>query len=219
MDDEPVLEGVARLIFVSTIPARRATQNHRVRYSTNAMARRDRLDHITGGVPRDSSPSLVIPLVMPLSVPRWRALNALTLLVVVALNGAAATGAMSGDSIGVLANRFPSLFLPANYVFGIWSLIYAGLVACMLLQLVPSEAGRTAVERLGPWWVACGVLNVAWITLFSFSQFALALIVMLLFLWVLVHVGERLRGGRCRRCCARWPCGPTTCTWRGFRWP
>ena len=172
------------------------------------MARRDRLGHIIGGVPRDSSPSLVIPLVMPLSVPRWRALNALTLLVVVALNGAAATGAMSGDSIGVLANRFPSLFLPANYVFGIWSLIYAGLVGCMLLQLVPSEAGRTAVERLGPWWVACGVLNVAWITLFSFSQFALALVVMLLFLWVLVHVGERLRQGAVSpllRALAVWP--------------
>jgi hypothetical protein len=145
---------------------------------------------------------------MPLSVPRWRALNALTLLLVVALNGAAATGAMSGDSIGVLANRYPSLFLPANYVFGIWSLIYAGLVACMLLQLVPSVAERTTVERLGPWWVACGVLNVAWITLFSFSQFAMALVVMLLFLGVLVHLGERLREGAVSpmlRALAVWP--------------
>jgi hypothetical protein len=132
---------------------------------------------------------------MPLSVPRWRVFNALTLLLVVALNGAAATGAMSGDSIGVLANRYPSLFLPANYVFGIWSLIYAGLCACLVFQLVPSAAGRTAVERLGPWWVACGALNVAWITLFSFSQFAAALLVMLVFLWVLVQLGERLRAG------------------------
>ena len=172
------------------------------------MAPRGRHGHIIGDAPRDSSPSLVNQPVMPLSVPRWRALNALTLLLVVALNGAAATGAMSGDSIGVLANRYPSLFLPANYVFGIWSLIYAGLVACMLLQLVPSVAGRTTVERLGPWWVACGVLNVAWITLFSFSQFAMALAVMLLFLGVLVHLGERLREGAVSpmlRALAVWP--------------
>ena len=145
---------------------------------------------------------------MPLSVPRWRVFNALTLLLVVALNGAAATGAMSGDSIGVLANRYPSLFLPANYVFGIWSLIYAGLMACLVFQLVPSDAGRMAVERLGPWWAACGALNVAWITLFSFSQFAAALLVMLVFLWVLVQLGERLRAGAvppALRVLAVWP--------------
>lgn len=139
---------------------------------------------------------------------RLRALNALTLLLVVALNGAAATGAMSGDSIGVLANRYPSLFLPANYVFGIWSLIYAGLFACLAYQLVPSAGGRRTVERLGWWWAACGALNVAWITLFSFSQFAGAMLVMLAFLAVLVRVGEALRAGAVtwpERLLAVWP--------------
>ncbi len=137
-----------------------------------------------------------------------RALNALTFVAVVALNGAAATGAMSGDSIGVLANRYPSLFLPANYVFGIWSLIYAGLFACLAYQLVPSAGGRRTVERLGPWWAVCGALNVAWITLFSFSRFGAAMLVMLAFLAVLVLVGERLRAGavsRAERVLAVWP--------------
>jgi tryptophan-rich sensory protein len=137
-----------------------------------------------------------------------RALNALTFVAVVALNGAAATGAMSGDSIGVLANRYPSLFLPANYVFGIWSLIYAGLCACLAYQLGPSAGGRRTVERLGPWWAVCGALNVAWITLFSFSQFGAAMLVMLAFLAVLVLVGERLRAeavSRTERVLAVWP--------------
>ena len=34
-----------------------------------------------------------------------KAINTLTLLAVIALNGLAATGAMSGDSIGVIATR------------------------------------------------------------------------------------------------------------------
>jgi hypothetical protein len=126
-------------------------------------------------------------------VARFRVLNALTLVAVVALNGAAATGAMSGDSIGVLANRSPSLFLPANFTFGIWSLIYAGLFACLAFQLLPSAGGRRTVERLGWWWAVAGALNVAWITLFSFSLFGPALVVMLALLAALVWTGERLR--------------------------
>jgi hypothetical protein len=120
-------------------------------------------------------------------------INLLTLVVVIALNGLAATGTISGDSIGVLANRYRSLFLPANRVFGIWSLIYLGLITCAAYQWVPVAGARRAVERLGWWWLLAGVLNVAWITLFSFSHFALALLVMLAFLAALIITGERLR--------------------------
>ncbi len=119
--------------------------------------------------------------------------NLATLLAVLGLNGLAATGAMSGDSIGVLANRYESLFLPANYVFGIWSLIYLGLTASVAYQLLPTAAAARAVERIGPWWVVASVLNVAWISLFSFSRFGAALLVMVAFLVALVLTGARLR--------------------------
>lgn len=120
-------------------------------------------------------------------------INLLTLVVVIGLNGLAATGKMSGDSIGALANQYRSLFLPANRVFGIWSLIYLGLIACAAYQWVPVDGGRRALERLGWWWVAAGALNVAWITLFSFRRFGAALVVMLAFLAALVITTERLR--------------------------
>lgn len=122
-----------------------------------------------------------------------KAINLLTLVAVIGLNGLAATGKMSGDSIGALANRYRSLFLPANRVFGIWSLIYLGLMACAAYQWVPVDGARRALERLGWWWVAAGVLNVAWITLFSFRRFGAALVVMLAFLVALVVTAERLR--------------------------
>ena len=124
---------------------------------------------------------------------RWKAVNALGLVIVIALNGLAATGAMSGQSIGALANQYRSLFLPANYVFGIWSLIYAGLLASLVWQLWPGASSRRAVERLGIWWTVEGTLNVAWITVFSFAWFGAALLVMLVFLASLILVGERIR--------------------------
>ncbi|MCE9600877.1 MAG: tryptophan-rich sensory protein [Gemmatimonadetes bacterium] len=124
-----------------------------------------------------------------------KVVNLATFVAVIALNGAAASGAMSGDSIGVIANRYRSLFLPANWVFGIWSLIYLGLTASVVYQVLPSRGSARAVDRLGPWWVVASVLNVAWITLFSFAQFGLALVVMVVFLVSLIVTGERLRRG------------------------
>ena len=119
--------------------------------------------------------------------------NLIALLLVLGWNGAAASGAMSGNSIGVIANQYRSLFLPANYVFGIWSLIYCGLIASVVYQLLPGNGSRRAVQQLGPWWMVSCVLNIAWISLFSFAQFGLALLVMIVFLVSLIAVGERVR--------------------------
>ena len=135
---------------------------------------------------------------LTLSLARKKAGNVLVLVMVIALNGLAATGAMSGDSIGVIANRYRSLFLPADYVFGIWSLIYLGLIASAIYQALPTAGAERAVQRLGIWWAVTGALNVAWISLFSFGQFALALLVMVIFLVTLIAIGERVRGERVR---------------------
>ena len=132
---------------------------------------------------------------MPLTRSRQKAGNVFVLVLVIALNGLAASGAMSGDSIGVIANRYRSLFLPADYVFGIWSLIYLGLIATAIYQALPTAGAERAVQRLGIWWAVTGALNVAWISLFSFGQFALALLVMVIFLITLIAIGERVRGG------------------------
>ena len=132
---------------------------------------------------------------MLLTLSRQKAGNVLALMMVIALNGLAASGAMSGDSIGVIANRYRSLFLPADYVFGIWSLIYLGLIATAIYQALPTAGAERAVQRLGIWWAVTGALNVAWISLFSFGQFALALLVMVIFLITLIAIGERVRGG------------------------
>jgi len=140
----------------------------------------------------------------------WRIVNVITLVVVLAANGAAGSGAMSGESIGLIANRYRSDFLPANYVFGIWSLIYLWLAVFTVYQALPGDGPRTAAARVGRWWLVTSVLNVAWVTAFSFSRFGLAMVVMLALLVSLVIVVERLQpladGARAApRWCAAYP--------------
>ncbi|MBK8057475.1 MAG: tryptophan-rich sensory protein [Gemmatimonadetes bacterium] len=118
-------------------------------------------------------------------VTRWKVVNVIVFLVVLAANGAAGSGAMSGESIGLIANRYRSDFLPADYVFGIWSLIYLWQLVFTVFQALPSGIGD-AVRRIGPWWLVSGVLNIAWVSAFSFSQFGLAMVVMTALLVTLV---------------------------------
>jgi translocator protein len=125
----------------------------------------------------------------------WRWINVAVFVLVLVANGAAGSGALSGQSIGAIANQYASLFLPANYVFGIWSIIYIGQFTVLLHMVAPSSRGNVALERMGPWWTIAGALNIAWVVLFSFAQFHLAMLVMLGFLAALIVIGERVRAG------------------------
>lgn len=111
------------------------------------------------------------------------------------LNGLAGSGAMSGESIGLIANRYPSAFLPANYVFGIWGLIYASLFAFVLYQLMRWRHRDGAAGRIGWWWIVSCVLNVGWIVAFSFSRFGTAMVLMVALLIALARIHQRIGRG------------------------
>lgn len=141
----------------------------------------------------------------------WKVVNALTFVAVLVVNGTAGAGTLSGESIGVIANRYINAFLPANYVFGIWSLIYLGLFAFTIFQALPAQSADRTVRALGPWWLLSGALNMGWIVAFAFSRFVLAMLVMVALLVVLVQMVERLhalgRAGWATRLCATDPMG------------
>jgi len=122
----------------------------------------------------------------------WQIVNVTTFAVVLLFNGLAGSGALSGDSIGAIANRYPSHFLPASWVFGIWSLIYLWLLAFVVYQALPARRRDGFLERVGPWWLVNGLLNVGWIVAFSFSAFGTAMVLMVALLLCLVVMGERL---------------------------
>lgn len=125
-------------------------------------------------------------------------INLVVLVAVLWANAMAGAGTLSGESIGLIANRYTSFFLPANYVFGIWSLIYLALVGFTVHQVLPAKRSGPLPEAVGGWWIVNGVLNIAWVVLFSFSLFgpALAVMVALLASLIVLHVrlGRRSAG-------------------------
>ncbi|MCA9738799.1 MAG: tryptophan-rich sensory protein [Gemmatimonadota bacterium] len=125
-------------------------------------------------------------------------LNVCAFVGVVVLNGLAASGALSGRSIGELANRDPTYVLPADYVFGIWSVIYAALLGFVIYQALPRPAAGALVERVGWLWIINAGLNAAWLTAFSFERFALALLLMLALLVDLILLYGRVHQGGLR---------------------
>jgi hypothetical protein len=136
----------------------------------------------------------------PMSSPAPSRLRRLANLAVLGLvlwvNALAGSGGLSGESIGLIANRYASTFLPAGWVFSIWSLIYLWLVAFAVYQVLPGQRDNEALGRLGWGWAVNGALNMAWVATFSFSLFGPALVVMVALLVNLIWISERVGWGQ-----------------------
>lgn len=127
---------------------------------------------------------------------RRQILNVAVLGLVLWANAMAGSGAFSGESIGLIATRYTSYFLPAGYVFAIWGLIYLSLGLFAAYQALPAQRASPAIERIGWAWAVSGLLNVAWVVAFSFSRFGMALLIMTGLLASLVWIHERIGVGR-----------------------
>jgi hypothetical protein len=116
------------------------------------------------------------------------AVLAVVQLVVAGLGGRGATG----ESVGVVAQSYPSPVLPAGWTFAIWGPIYLAFVGYAIYQLWPSQRGR-AVHRSTGWWLAASaVLNAGWILAFAARYVVLAELLILALLVVLARVFGRL---------------------------
>lgn len=100
----------------------------------------------------------------------------------------------NGQTSAEIANRFENnYFLPANYVFSIWSLIYIGLIAFTIYQALPSQKENPILRRIGYWFAVTGIANGVWLLLFHYELFALSTVAMLVLLFALVRIYLAIR--------------------------
>ncbi|MEQ1605661.1 MAG: TspO/MBR family protein [Pyrinomonadaceae bacterium] len=76
-------------------------------------------------------------------------------------NGLAAMGRVNGVTPEVIYGKYPTVLTPAGYAFTIWSLIYLGLLAFSIYQMLPRNLVRFRSVR-SLYVISC-VLNCSWI--------------------------------------------------------
>jgi translocator protein len=122
--------------------------------------------------------------------------NLLTVLLALAVNILASALPLNGQSTGEISDRFQVYFVPAGYVFAIWSIIYMGWIAFTIYQLLPSQKENPRLRRLGYVFAASNLLNAAWLFCWHYNQFGLSVLVMLGLLGSLIASYLRLNVNR-----------------------
>ncbi|CAN5634535.1 hypothetical protein BH24DEI1_BH24DEI1_16030 [soil metagenome] len=125
-----------------------------------------------------------------------QAVNVLAVLAVIAVNALANALPLYGRTTGEISDGFPILFVPAGYVFGIWGLIYLGLVGFALYQARPRERANLRLRRVGYLFALSCAANIAWLFAWHALRLPLSLAVMLALLALLILIYLRLGSGR-----------------------
>lgn len=126
----------------------------------------------------------------------WPIINLLVFLITIVVNGLANSLPINGVTTGEVSDSFPVYFVPAGYVFAIWGLIYLGLLAFVIYQLLPGQRENRRLERIGAWFALGSLANAAWILFWHYRVFPVTLILMLILLVSLLVIYLRLNIGR-----------------------
>jgi benzodiazapine receptor len=97
---------------------------------------------------------------------------------------------------GEISDRFQILFVPAGYVFSIWGLIYLGLIAYAIYQVLPAQRENPHLRSIGYLFILSCLANVAWLFLWHYEIFEYTLIAMVVLLLSLIVIYLRLDIGR-----------------------
>lgn len=126
-------------------------------------------------------------------------LNLFAILAAFGINVWANVVPPSGLTIGDISNTlFKEVQItPANYAFAIWGIIYLGLIAFGIYQLLPAQRHDACLRRIGYLLVLASLAQIAWVFLFQYRRFVLSLVAMLGILlpliWIYLRLGIGLR--------------------------
>ncbi|MEP6788466.1 MAG: TspO/MBR family protein [Acidobacteriota bacterium] len=109
----------------------------------------------------------------------------------IAFNALAATGYVNGVTPEVISDKYPTVLTPAGYAFTIWSVIYLGMAAFSIYQLLPGNLARFRPVR-SIYIISC-VLNCAWIFFWHGERIGVCLILITALLGTLILLLQRFR--------------------------
>ncbi len=125
-----------------------------------------------------------------------QAVNVVAVVATIGVNALANALPLNGLTTGEISDRFEVYFVPAGYVFSVWSLIYLGLIVFAVYQALPAQRANPRLARVGYLFAVSCVANMGWLFLWHYEQFSLTLIAMFALLVSLIAIYLRLGIGR-----------------------
>ncbi len=119
-----------------------------------------------------------------------------TFLGTVTVNSYANIAAIGGRNTGDISDSFNNFFTPAGYVFSIWGVIYLGLLAFSVYQVLPAQRDNQRLRQIGWLFVLTNVFNAAWIFAWHYLLIPLSWLIMIGLLITLLVIYQRLGIGR-----------------------
>ena len=110
---------------------------------------------------------------------------------VIIFNFLAATGRLNGVDTGAISDKYPTPVTPAGYAFSIWTLIYLGLIAFSIWQLLP--ANRVRFKNIRSFYILSCALNCGWLYMWHSDQIAICSLLLLLLAASLFFINLYLR--------------------------
>ena len=120
----------------------------------------------------------------------------LTFLFSLVINGLAASGSLSADTIAEVSDKYPTYVTPDRLTFAVWGVIYILELVLVVAQFGTSERTEKALSKLGcltslsvRWrLIIAFLLNALWLPLYTNLQFGKALLVIILYLILLLSI-------------------------------
>lgn len=125
------------------------------------------------------------------TAPDWAG-NIVALVVVIVVNALANILPIAGKTTGEVSDKYASLFTPAGFTFGIWSLIYIALIAFVIYQALPSQRESRALADIGSFFKISCVANSLWIFAWHLEWLVPSLMLMLVLLATLILIYQSL---------------------------
>lgn len=136
------------------------------------------------------------PSSQPDNIRRWATL--LAIIAAFAVNIWTNIDPVNGLNVGQISNQLfgDVKIIPASYAFSIWGLIYLGLFALGIYQVLPGQRDNTHLDKMGYGLVVASLAQIAWIFLFLYRRFPLSLVAMAIILLSLIYSYLKLNVGR-----------------------
>lgn len=121
--------------------------------------------------------------------------NTIAVIVTIVFNILSQALPIGVDTNAVLANQYNpyNYFLPANYVFAIWGVIYLGMIAFAWWQSRPEQRSNPRFHAVGWWFIIGSLGNIGWLILFQNLQFSASMIPLVTLLVTLGIIYVRIR--------------------------